>query len=334
MTADTGHDTTPAHETQELRQIVQLDGAFEAQFSERTGWSRFSPLDEPNTLAMPEADNAARAVDLIFTTVFDLFRGTRMEPAAPQLTTGLVLALATSADRARRNWHGATDRLRDLQERFNGSEVGAVELEEQTIHASSLEEVYNVACAMRDRAIAAWEAETGRAFVTSKRASILHAKHTASFIDSADYLRGMRQRQRDAMSPEGPIVIFSGGTVWHDVGLITRTLDTIKARIPNMVLATTGQPQGADLIALHWARQSGVHVVAFQPNWHRHGKAAGFRRCDQMLSLKHIVEAVLCEGSQNQVYLYERLSKRGVPLHCFNSADQASRQSRAALKHA
>ena len=326
MTADTRDDSTQASGTQEFDHTRQTEWSFEAQFTEHTDRSQLSPLDAPNNLPMPEAEDAARAVDLMLATFFDLYRGTRIEPAAPQLTTGMVLALATSADRARREWHSATDRLRDLQENFDGSEVATVELEEQTIHAPSLEELYNVACAMQDRAIAAWEAETGRAFVTSKRASILHAKHTASFIDSADYLRGMRQRQRDAITPEGPIVIFSGGTVWHDINLIAQTLDAIKARVPNMVLATTGQQQGADLIALHWARQAKVHVVAFQPNWRRHGKAAGFRRCDQMLALKHIVEAVLCEGSQNQVYLYERLSKRGVPLHCFNTTDQAQIQ--------
>lgn len=296
---------------------------FAAHFATRTDVFRLGPLDEASTLPMPEPDAAARAIDLIFETLFDLLRGTRMEPAAPQLTTGLVLALVTTAERTRRDWQDAADRLRDLQDGYDGSEAATLELEDQTTFARSLEEVHAVACALQDRAIAAWEAETGRAFVPTRRASILHAKHTASLIEAADYLRGMRQKQRDAMAPEGPLVLFSGGTLWHDIGLITRTLEAIRQRIPNMVLITTGQPQGADVIALHWARRARVHVVAFQPNWQRHGKRAGFRRCDQMLSLKHIVEAVLCEGNQNQVYLYERLRKRGIPLHAFNAADQA-----------
>lgn len=327
MTMDAQDDITTPLERQDAEQLyesnIAIDDAFEAGFSTLTDLSRLSLMDEANSLPMPDPEDAARAVDLVFSTLFELFQNTRMEPAAAQLTTGIVLALVTTADRTRREWHGATDRLRDLQDGYDGSEVATVELEDQTTLARSLEEVHNIACALRDRAIAAWEAETGRGFVTSKRASILHAKNAASLIDSADYLRGIRQKQRDAVTPEGPIVLFSGGTVWHDIDLITRTLDAIKARVPNMVLATTGQQQGADAIALHWARRAGVHIVAFLPNWNRDGKGAGFRRCDRMLNLKHIVEAVLCEGNQNQVYLYERLSKRGVPLHCFNVADQA-----------
>ena len=303
--------------------LSDISPAFQAAFDELTPRSRVTIAEEANSLPMPDADTAARAVDLVIATLFDVFRDTRMEPAAPKLTTGIILAFVNAADRSRGEWHSATDRLRDLHEDNDGSEVATVELEDQTTLCQSLEEVYNVACAMRDRAIAAWEAETGRAFVTTKRASILHAKNTASLIDANDYLRAIRQKQQDAVAPQGPIVIASGGTVWHDADIIHRALDPIKERIPNMVLATTGQDSGVDAIALAWARRNGVHVVAFRPNFNRDGRRAGYRRNDRMLALKTIVEAVLCEGSQVQVDLYTKLSKRGVPVHTINSADQA-----------
>lgn len=78
-----------------------ISPAFQAAFDELTPRSRVTIAEEANSLPMPDADTAARAVDLVIATLFDVFRDTRMEPAAPKLTTGIILAFVNAADRSR-----------------------------------------------------------------------------------------------------------------------------------------------------------------------------------------------------------------------------------------
>jgi hypothetical protein len=49
------------------------------------------------------------------------------------------------------------------------------------------------------------------------------------------------------------VVIFSGGTDWHDHELLWQALDETHARVPHMILATTAQHKGCDQIAHAWA---------------------------------------------------------------------------------
>ena len=59
---------------------------------------------------------------------------------------------------------------------------------------------------------------------------------------------------------------------------------THAAAYPDMVLVHGGGP-GAEKIAARWAEHKGVHQVVCRPDWSAHGKAAPFRRNDQLLSL-------------------------------------------------
>ena len=51
-----------------------------------------------------------------------------------------------------------------------------------------------------------------------------------------------------------------------------------------MVLVHGGGP-GAERIAARWAENHAVHQVVFRPDWDAHGRAAPFRRNDQLLKL-------------------------------------------------
>ena len=46
-----------------------------------------------------------------------------------------------------------------------------------------------------------------------------------------------------------------------------------------------GGGQGAEKIAARWAESRGVHQVVCKPDWNAHGRAAPFRRNDQLLRL-------------------------------------------------
>jgi hypothetical protein len=149
---------------------------------------------------------------------------------------------------------------------------------------------------------------------------LVSGKRTASVIAAADFLAARRQRRIDAHAPQGPVVVFSGGQHWEDYAQIWERLDQIKARVPAMVLATTGQDKGCDAIAAAWAARSGVALIAFTLD-RRYGKRAGFIRNDQLLKLQP-VEAIVCEGSGLQSHLARAVRAAGVPSHFLTLAGQ------------
>ena len=46
-----------------------------------------------------------------------------------------------------------------------------------------------------------------------------------------------------------------------------------------------GGAPGVEKLAASWADRNGVHQIVCKPDWDRHGKAAPFRRNDELLNL-------------------------------------------------
>ena len=59
-------------------------------------------------------------------------------------------------------------------------------------------------------------------------------------------------------------------------------LDKVKAKYADVVLVHGGGP-GAEKIAAGWAERNGVHQIVCKPDWDAHGRAAPFRRNDELL---------------------------------------------------
>ena len=132
-------------------------------------------------------------------------------------------------------------------------------------------------------------------------------------IDARDFLRARSRERREQFTPEGPVVIFSGGQQWEDHEVLWNGLDSIRTRIPEMILATTAQTKGCDAIAQAWAAARGVKIILFRLDRSLGAKAA-FVRNDRLLALQP-VEAVVCEGSGVQMNLAQKLRQARVPLH-------------------
>src|SRR3546814_1759176 len=93
--------------------------------------------------------------------------------------------------------------------------------------------------------------------------------------------------------------VCSSDLIWDDHEMLWRGLDSIKARVPEMILATTAKTKGCDAIAQAWAAERGVKVILFRLD-RRLGAKAAFVRKYRLLALKP-VEAVSCEGSGIQI---------------------------------
>ena len=165
---------------------------------------------------------------------------------------------------------------------------------------------------MREHAARIYHVETGRPF-SPVRGSRVASKATASMIEARDYIASRAQQRREQYAPSGAVVAFSGGQTWADHELIWEHLDCIKVRIPSMILATTAQNKGADVIAASWAAKNDVKVVLCRLD-RALGNRAAFVRNDRIVGFRP-VEAIVCSGTGIQANLADKLRTAGVPLH-------------------
>lgn len=292
---------------------------FADAFVETTDRYRIVAGEDAIEAPMPDADAVAQATEMLVRTLFDVLRDTRLEGIVDQIAWGIVHSFHKVAAQIEGQADKVAQSVRRLIEQADGSEIGSVELEEAQLLCHSLDETQQAVACMRDYAAATYRAETGKPW-SSPRATLVSSKRTASVIAATDFLAARRKRQIEQKAPQGPIVIFSGGQTWEDHRLLYRTLDSIRARIPAMILATTAQDKGCDAIAAAWAAGSGCKVIAFNLN-RKLGNRAGFARNEQLIGLRP-VEAVVCEGSGLQSHLAREVRKHGIPAHFFAMADQ------------
>ncbi len=79
-----------------------------------------------------------------------------------------------------------------------------------------------------------------------------------------------------------------------------------------MVLVHGGGP-GVEKIAAGWAERNGVHQVVCKPDWDRHGRAAPFRRNDELLNL--LPKGVIAfPGSGITENLADKARQLGIPV--------------------
>lgn len=301
--------------------------AYASAFIEHSELAKLSIADEPVASEMPDPDMACRAVEMAIGTIFDVLKDTRMEEFAQQLAWGMVNSFHMTAQLAERREDEAAQKLGELARQYDPSEIYAVELEETQLHCQTLQGCREALEAMRDHAAAVYHVETGKVFRATRGSQISKSGVTASQISARDFLAARAKERRAQHQPEGPVVVVSGGQQeWYDYEMLWTILDDIKARIPNLVLASTGMRKGVDAMANAWANQNKITIIHFAPD-QRHGKRAAFLRNDTLVKLNP-VEAIICEGSGIQSHLAQSLRRAGVPLHIRRIAEQRPGKAR------
>ena len=166
---------------------------------------------------------------------------------------------------------------------------------------------------MRDDAAEHYRAETGGVWRPRRGSHTSQTGHlTSAAIDARDFLRARNDRAMRAHLPQGTLVAIAGGKDVRDPGAVTAKLDQARAKHPDMVLVHGGGP-GVERIAAQWAERNGVHQVVCRPDWNRHGRAAPFRRNDELLNL--LPKGVLAfPGSGITDNLVEKAVQLGIPV--------------------
>ncbi|MFN8680299.1 DUF2493 domain-containing protein [Paracoccus sp. P2] len=279
------------------------------------GWRPFQ--DEPDPRPLPEGNTVAAAVTDIFDALVATLGDTRLEPDLGELLWGTVNLFHRATARVERDLDDNEQAQRRLQREQDGSEVKSVELERLTAEGQTLIERRASMELFRDLAAEAFEHHTASAWRPRTGSMVNHRHLTAAMIDSRDFLAAKRRAETEVMLPAGPKVAVTGGADFNDHRLIWAKLDQVHAKHPEMVLLHGGAPKGAELIASRWADHRKVAQVAFRPDWTKHGKAAPFKRNDQLLDVLP-VGVLVFPGSGIQENLADKARKLGIPVMKFD----------------
>ena len=198
---------------------------------------------------------------------------------------GFVNMLDAQVRRLDRSVDRLVPQMRDLERAQDGTEINARELELVTDRARNLGDRRDAFEKMRDAAAEHYRTETGDTWRPRRGSHTSQTGHlTSAAITARDFQRARKDRETRAHLPEGTLVAVAGGKEVRDANAIIARLDKAKAKNADLILVHGGGP-GVERIAAQWAERNGVHQVVCKPDWNAHGRAAPFRRNDELLNL-------------------------------------------------
>ncbi len=230
------------------------------------------------------------------------------------LLWGIVNAFDAQVRRLDRAVDRIAPEMRDLERAQDGTEIKARELELLTGRARNLGDRRDAFEEMRDAAAGQYHATAGEVWRPRRGSHVSQTGVlTSAAIDARDYIRARKDRETAAHLPAGTLVAIAGGKHVADANAVFARLDRVRIKYPDMVLVHGGGP-GVERIAARWAEQRGVHQVVCKPDWSRHGRAAPFRRNDELLDLMP-KGVVAFPGSGITDNLVEKAAAMGIPVH-------------------
>jgi len=239
--------------------------------------------------------------------------GFQLADERESLLWGFVNTLDAQVRRLDRSVDRLTPEMRDLERAQDGTEVKSRELELITDRARNLGDRRDAFEKMRDAAADGYRAETGDVWRPRYGSHTSQTGHlTSAAIDARDFQRARKDRETRAHLPEGTLVAVAGGKDVTDAGAVTTRLDRTKEKYDDMVLVHGGGP-GVEKVAAQWAERNGVHQVVCKPDWTAHGRAAPFRRNDDLLNL--LPKGLIAfPGSGITENLVDKAVKLGIPV--------------------
>ena len=273
------------------------------------------PKGEPDPRAVWDETEALAGLDNVLDILVDEVApdGTQFADERESLLWGFVNTLHMQGVRLDRQVDKLAPKLKDLQSAQDGTEINAHELERVIERARNLGDRRDAFEQLRDAAAERYRSDTGNTWRPR------HGSHTSrtsqltsAAIDARDFLRARESSKTQAHLPQGTLVAVAGSKPVDDANVISGALDNVRTKYPDMVLVHGGGP-GAEKIASRWAESRGVHQVVCKPDWNAHGRAAPFRRNDQLLSL--LPKGVIgFPGSGISENLLDKAVQLGIPV--------------------
>ncbi len=271
--------------------------------------------DEFDTRDVWDEDEAIGAMQEAFGLLADAVApdGFQLADERESLLWGFVNMLDAQTQRLDRAADKLMPDLRDLQREQDGSEIKSFELELTTDRAQNLTHRRDAFEAMRDAAAESYRTVTGNTWRPRRGSHVSQTGHlTSAAIDARDYIRAKKDRKTQAHLPQGTLVAIAGGKDVANPAAVIERLDRVREKYADMVLVHGGAP-GVEKIAAGWAEKNGVHQIVCKPDWDRHGRAAPFRRNDELLNL--LPKGVIAfPGSGIIENLIDKAKQLGIPV--------------------
>ncbi|MGV0818910.1 DUF2493 domain-containing protein [Martelella sp. AMO21009] len=270
----------------------------------------------PDPRLVPEDNVIAGAVSDIFDALIATMADTALDGELDDLLWSTVNMFHRAADRLERKLDDNEQAQKRGQREQDGSEIKAVELERLIETGQGLIERRDSLEVFRDSAAEHYLRTTGSPWSPRTGSQVNHRALTSAMIDSRDFISERKRASREVLLPAGPKVAISGGADYNDHKVIWDKLDQVHAKHPDMVLMHGKSPKGAEKIAARWADHRDVTQIGFAPDWTKHGRAAPFKRNDQMLDVLPIGVMVF-PGTGIQENLADKARKLGIPVWRF-----------------
>ena len=270
----------------------------------------------PDPRLVPEDNVIAGAVSDIFDALIATMADTALDGELDDLLWSTVNMFHRAADRLERKLDDNEQAQKRGQREQDGSEIKAVELERLIESGQSLIERRDSLEVFRESAAEHYLRTTGSPWSPRTGSQVNHRALTSAMIDSRDFIAERKRSNREVLLPAGPKVAVSGGADYSDHKLIWDKLDQVHAKHPDMVLMHGKSPKGAEKIAARWADHRNVTQIGFAPDWTKHGRAAPFKRNDQMLYVLPI-GVMIFPGTGIQENLADKARKLGIPVWRF-----------------
>jgi hypothetical protein len=277
----------------------------------------------------PDPDAVAQTLTAIWSDLFALFPETAIEDDSEEIAWGMVNLFHRAAMKRGAQLDRATDEIRCLLASADGSEVHTSELEERVGRARAAEAAMLALESIREEAALLYTNETGSSWRPAGGSRLNHSPAlTSAVVDGRAFLRARSESRRRAAMPEGTPVLFGGGRLtFASTGdaktfadRVWETLDKVRDRVADLVLVHGGDGKGTDRLAAAWAERRKVPQVAFGLD-RRLGSRAGFRRNEQMLSLKPrylvafpgngVLERLVIQAKERGVHVVDRRGPLG-----------------------
>jgi hypothetical protein len=273
--------------------------------------------DEPDQRLLPDGNAVAGAVADIFDALIVTLEDTRLEPDLDDLLWSTVNVFHRATERIARE----LDDNEQAQKRSSGTgrqrgEVGRTRAPDR--RGQTLIERQAAFELMRDQAAEHYERHVGKPWLPRSGSKVNHRNLTSAMIDSRDFLMAKKRADqrscclpaRRSSSPAGSTSTITGSSGPSS----TRCLRSTPTWCWSRQVA-----EGREKIASLWAKNRNVPQIGFAPDWTKHGRAAPFKRNDEMLEI--VPKGVMhFPGTGINDNLADKAKKLGIPVWKFGGA--------------
>lgn len=110
------------------------------------------------------------------------------------------------------------------------------------------------------------------------------------------------------------ILVISGSRTLTSYALVSEVIDEGVAELVNhmdepLTELYSGHAKGVDVLAERWAKENGIPVKTFIPDWNIHGKKAGILRNEEMANAGDVILAVWDGQSRGTKHMIDYAKK-------------------------